>query len=266
MKRRNAIDDTHDAKSTTLVAADDAHVDVESQSQPSPSAQPSPRSANDRGENGHSGAHNVGSTTAILLMRKLMMNFTTNTATTSSSSPRSSHYSNYLQTLIKDILLGTLLGVIFLLSLFFLDYHHILNMGSAKSFQNAALAYVTHPDTIQSLETNFDVKIVPLVMYTSIVDEITKNNQKIANNTSLTQVEEDLAVHMKELESLKVIHDERVAKVSELLNLDNWCGSCKGPWGRCRDRVDYLMDKYRQNEWKSQSDLMTEGHCRNDQN
>ncbi len=103
-------------------------------------------------------------------------------------------------------------------------------------------------------------------MYTSVLDEITKNNQKIANDTSLAQVEEDLAMHMKELESLKVEYDQRIAKVNELLNLDNWCGSCKGPWGRCRDRVDYLMEKYGQNEWKSQSDLMTEGHCRNSQN
>lgn len=116
------------------------------------------------------------------------------------------------------------------------------------------------------MEENFDVKFVPVVMYTNIIDEISKNTAKISNSTTLAQVEEDLSIRRKEMESIKVEHDQLVAKINEVLKLDNWCGSCKGPWGRCRDRVDYLIVKYGQTEWKSQGDLMSQGHCKNDPN
>lgn len=251
MKRRNA-------------PTNDADVDVESAFESSSTIHDSQYSSSDatssaRGED--YGSHDHGHSSygiGMFLMRKL----TNYTAAT--SSPRSC--ASNLQSLLTDILLGTVLGVFFLLSLFYLDYHHILNIGSAKSFHNAALAYVTHPDTIQSMEQNFDIKIIPLAIYTNILDEITKNTHKVTNSTSLTQVEEDLAIQTQEMGRLEAEYDQWIVKANAVLNLDNWCGSCKGPWGRCRERVDYLMVKYGQKEWKSQSDLISAGHCLNDQN
>ena len=273
MKRRIAVDDVHQidaddgdvespspSRSVLVVSpsspSEPYHRASPSRSPSSPrSAQHSPRIANDRGMNhGHS---------SPLLIRKLA---SLTTVTAAAASSPSSNTTQCLQSFIKDVILGTLLGVMFLLSLLFLDYHHIINIGSSQSFQDAALAYVTHPDTIQSMEENFDVKFVPVVMYTNIIDEISKNTAKISNSTTLAQVEEDLSIRRKEMESIKVEHDQLVAKINEVLKLDNWCGSCKGPWGRCRDRVDYLIVKYGQTEWKSQGDLMSQGHCKNDPN
>lgn len=263
MKRRIVTDD--------FDAGDGGADDVESQalssplkgssppsgaSHRSPSSSSSPRNTYDRGGN-HQGS------TVTILLRKLM-NLTNSNNNLPPTSPRSS--ATFLQTLFMDILLGTLLGVIFLLALLFLDYHHILNIGSAKSFHDAALAYAAHPDTIQSMEENFDVKIVPMVVYTSIVDEIARNTEKGTNSTTLSKVEEDLSIQVKELANSKEEYDQVKAKVHELFNLDNWCGSCKGPWGRCRDRVDYLQVKYGRPEWRSQGDLMKDGHCLNDKN
>jgi len=116
------------------------------------------------------------------------------------------------------------------------------------------------------MEENFGVKIVPMVVYTSIVDEIARNTEKITNSTTLSKVEEDLSIQLKELANFKEEYDQVQAKVHEIYKLDNWCGSCKGPWGRCRDRVDYLQVKYGLPEWRGQGDIMKQGHCLNDQN
>ncbi len=111
------------------------------------------------------------------------------------------------------------------------------------------------------MEDNLDVKIVPMVVYNSMIDEIAKNTEKMRNDTSMKQYEDDLSAEIQILESEKAEYDKWELRGNDLLRLDKWCGTCKGAWGDCNGRVQYLMGKYGNTELKSKIDLMSEGSC-----
>ena len=48
----------------------------------------------------------------------------------------------------------------------------------------------------------------------------------------------------------------------EMDELDKWCGNCKGGWGKCNSRVDYLYEKYNVSSIDSKLDIMKQGLCR----
>ena len=120
---------------------------------------------------------------------------------------------------------------------------------------------MTDPETVKSIEENIDIKFIPVDVYDSMTEEITRNNEKVANNDGLKQHEEDLANKKAELEGMKKEYDEWVSKGNSILQLDKWCGHCKGGWGPCDGRVKYLMDTYHTPEIKAKVDVMASGKC-----
>ena len=147
--------------------------------------------------------------------------------------------------------------------LIFLDYRNIVQLGSARAFRQAAFELMTDPETVKTIEENIDIKFIPVDVYTSMTEEIQRNNEKIANNDQLKLHEDDLVEKTAQLEVLKKEHAEVKAKGNSLLGLDKWCDTCKGGWGNCGMRVKYLMDTYHTPEIKAKVDIMATGKCVN---
>lgn len=168
---------------------------------------------------------------------------------------------NYLLTIIKDVISGTILGVFFLMILIFLDYRNIVQLGSARAFRRAAFELMTDPDTVKSIEESIDIKFIPVDVHQSMTEEIARNRAKINDNAGLKTHEEDYAKKKEELEGMKQEYDEWVVKGNTILNLDKWCGTCKGGWGRCDVRVKYLGDTYHVNPMKAKVEIMGTGMC-----
>ncbi|KAL7443832.1 hypothetical protein ACHAXH_008166 [Discostella pseudostelligera] len=154
--------------------------------------------------------------------------------------------SQQLLSILRDILLGSVLGLLTISLLVVLDHSDIIHLQSAHNFRNAAFALLNDPETVSYMEENLDMKFVSVGAY----------------NTIRTDTE----VAMKEIERLKPLIEERTAELNEkkevfdtlskeynelmsspLLGLDKFCGTC--PWGgggraSCDERVAYLMNKY----------------------
>ena len=197
-------------------------------------------------------ATGAGSPAAVLL-RKVML-LTTREVTDSS-------HRNYLLTIVKDVISGTILGVFFLMVLIFLDYHNVVQLGSARAFRRAAFELMTDPETVKSIEDNIDVKFVPLEVYKSMRDAISRNQDKIMDTSGYNQHQADWNKKNEELEGMKKEHSELKATADRVLGLDKWCGHCKAGWGNCNSRIKYLMDTYHSPEMRSKLEIMKEGKC-----
>jgi len=170
---------------------------------------------------------------------------------------------NYLLTIIKDVISGTILGVFFLMILIFLDYQNIVQLGSARAFRRAAFELMTDAETVKSIEENIDVKFIPLEVYKSMTEEITRNQEKIKDNSGLKQHEDDWAKKNEELQGMKKDFLVMKEKGDKVLGLDKWCGGCKGGWGNCDGRIKYLSDTYHTPEIKAKVVIMSQGKCLN---
>mmetsp|Transcript_26578 Transcript_26578/g.45364 ORF Transcript_26578/g.45364 Transcript_26578/m.45364 type:complete len:250 (-) Transcript_26578:166-915(-) len=228
--------------------------DVESQTPGSP-AQETPRTvpAGSRFSSSPAGGGAGGGNPATAFLRKILML----TARDVAENPQGS----YLLTIIKDVISGTILGVFFLMILIFLDYRNIVQLGSARAFRRAAFELMTDPETVKSIEDNIDVKFIPLDVFKSMSEEITRNQEKIKDNAGLKQHEDDYIKKKGELETLKKEYDEMKARGDAILGLDKWCGGCKGGWGQCDARIKYLSDTYHTPEIKAKVDIMNTGKC-----
>ena len=203
-----------------------------------------------------SGASNTvgggGANRALLILRKIMMIGEEDIGSSQ----------NYLLTIIKDVISGTILGVFFLMILIFLDYRNIVQLGSARAFRRAAFELMTDPETVKTIEENIEIKFIPVEVFSSMKDEIHRNQQKVADGTGLKQHEEDLASRTKELEGMRKDYEEWKEKGNSVLHLDKWCDGCKGGWGNCGQRIKYLMDTYHTPEIKAKVDIMSSGKCK----
>ena len=147
-------------------------------------------------------------------------------------------------TLLKDIIVGIILGVLTISILIFLDHHNIVHFQSAHNFRNAAFQLMNDPETIQTLEESSDLKFMTTSDYNSKKKEIDGVPDKLKNNEEiLTKRSDELENKKKEIESIKDEYDKLYN--NPLLGLDKFCGSCH--WGMkssCDGRVQFLQDTY----------------------
>eukprot|EP00985_Skeletonema_marinoi_P031556 scaffold37723_cov189-Skeletonema_marinoi.AAC.7 len=183
-------------------------------------------------------------------------------------SPLQKFVTQLLPTILKDTLLGVSLGVLFLLTLFFLDYKNFISTGSTKAFQTAGVQLLSDPEVITTIESSLDVKLVPLDSYTAMTAEIKSNRELLTSKDSgatdlFTKYSTQLSQVQSEIDSLKEEHDAISKQITTKygLEMDKWCGECKGGWGRCDARVEYLRSTYGNNVILSKVDIMKEGLC-----
>jgi hypothetical protein len=240
VKRRGKAD----GKSTDSDVESQTTAQLESKSE-KPRTRPAP--ATSTGSTGSTGSH------AAVLLRKVML-LTTQDVTDNSQS-------SYLLTIIKDIISGTILGVFFLMILIFLDYHNIVQLGSARAFRRAAFELMTDPETVKSIEDSIDVKFIPLDVFKSMQDEIARNQAKAKDKSGYEKHEADWKEKNDKLEEIKKEHVVLEEQVNKVLGLDKWCGGCKAGWGNCDMRIRYLVDTYHSQELGAKLEIIKEGKC-----
>lgn len=168
---------------------------------------------------------------------------------------------NYLRHIIKDVILGTILGVFFLMILIFFDYQNVIQLESARAFRRTVVELMTDPETVKSIEESIDVKLVPVEVFQSINEEIAENQEKVKDTSDLDKREKEYNDKNEELETMKKEREELKEKANTVLELGKWCGHCKHGWGYCNARIAYLMDTYHSQEMTTKLELMEQGRC-----
>jgi len=167
----------------------------------------------------------------------------------------------YLLTIIKDVIAGTVLGVFCIMILILLDYHNIVQLGSARAFRRAAFELMTEPEFLKNIEETVDIKFIPADVFTSMEEEIKRNQDKVGNNESIKQHEDDLVKNKAVIESMQKEFQELKVKGDTVLGLSRWCGKCKAGWGNCDARIRYMSDQYHTPEAKAKVEIMDQGKC-----
>ncbi len=172
-----------------------------------------------------------------------------------------------LTTILRDTLIGTLLALLSLTLLFTLDYASLISIGSTKAFQTVGQELLSDPEVIAAIEQSLSLKLMPLSHYEAIKLEI-DSNLKLVEQTAN---EEGGAVYdytlqlsqlTEEIAKLQPQYDQAKQEIHTKLGLDQWCGECKGGWGRCDGRVEYLRSTYGNNVVLSKVEIMREGLCK----
>jgi len=167
----------------------------------------------------------------------------------------------FLLTIIKDVIAGTLLGVFLLMILIFLDYRNIVQLGSARAFRRAAFELMTDPEFVKNIEESAEIKFIPADVFTSMEEEIKRNQDKVGNNEMMKQHEDNLVKNKAAIESMQKELQELKMKGDTVLGLGRWCGKCKGPWGNCDARIRYIGDTYHTAEATAKFEVMENGQC-----
>mmetsp|Transcript_17048 Transcript_17048/g.24102 ORF Transcript_17048/g.24102 Transcript_17048/m.24102 type:complete len:236 (-) Transcript_17048:35-742(-) len=167
-----------------------------------------------------------------------------------------------LTTILLDTLYGTLLALLFLTLLFTLDYHSFISIGSTKAFQQVGQELLSDPEVITAIESSLSLKLLPLSHYQGIQMEIDSNHELIQSTTTLSKYTQQLTALHDEIASIQSEHESVTKNINDKLGLDQWCGDCKGAWGKCDGRVEYLRSTYGNSVLMSKVDIMKEGLCK----
>lgn len=166
-------------------------------------------------------------------------------------------------TILKDISVGIICGVIFISISIFLDYHDVIHTESAHHFRNATFQLLDNPDTVANIEESSGHKFMKMNEYESYVKEIDRVMELRAfikeNLENRTAILEGL---QKEVESRKAEHDILWAKGNEYWALDTFCGECSWYGTGCAERVMFLKSKYKAPTLASIISTMKDGNCR----
>ncbi len=125
------------------------------------------------------------------------------------------------------------------------------------------------PEVITAIESSLNVKLMPLDGYTAMKAEITSNLELISSKEEDGNGEESLLGKYtnqlseleQEMKNVQIEHTTLTNEINTKLGLDGWCGECKGKWGRCDQRVEYLKNTYGNNVIRSKAELIKEGLC-----
>ena len=166
-------------------------------------------------------------------------------------------------TLLKDIILGVILGVLTISTLIFLDHRDVVHFQSAHNFRNAAFQLLNDPETIATIEESSDLKFMTYSDWESKTKEIESVTEKLKGH------EEVLAKRVaegeekaKEVESIKAEYESLMA--NPVLGLDKWNEG--GSWGggtSCAKRVQYLQDTYNTRPIAAKLSAMEHPGCKN---
>jgi len=165
-------------------------------------------------------------------------------------------------TLLKDIILGVILGVLTISTLIFLDHRDVVHFQSAHNFRNAAFQLLNDPETLKNIEESSDLKFMTMNDYTTKMKEIESVSEKIKGH------EEVLAKRIsegeekaKEVEGIKEEYNKLMSH--PILGLDKYCGGCS--WsGRttCDGRVQFLQDTYNTRPIAAKINAMNHASCK----
>eukprot|EP00580_Thalassiosira_gravida_P004276 CAMPEP_0201625564 /NCGR_PEP_ID=MMETSP0493-20130528/1312_1 /ASSEMBLY_ACC=CAM_ASM_000838 /TAXON_ID=420259 /ORGANISM="Thalassiosira gravida, Strain GMp14c1" /LENGTH=248 /DNA_ID=CAMNT_0048095565 /DNA_START=46 /DNA_END=792 /DNA_ORIENTATION=- len=146
--------------------------------------------------------------------------------------------------LLKDVIVGIILGVMTISTLIFLDHRDVVHFQSAHNFRNAAFQLLNDPETIANVEESSDLKFMTIIEYESKRKELDSVVEKKAGNEEILKKRtEEAEVKKKEVEGMREEYEKLMG--NPLLQLGSFCGSCSWKAGTtCDSRVQFLKDTY----------------------
>ena len=167
-------------------------------------------------------------------------------------------------TLLKDIILGVILGVLTISTLIFLDHRNIVHFQSAHNFRNAAFQMLNDPETISNLEESSDMKFLTQMEYESKKKEIDSVAEKLKGHEAVLEkrIKEGDA-KKGEVESIRAEYKSLME--NPLLELSKYNGG--GKWGgssTCDARVQFLQDTYNTRPIAAKISAMGHPGCKKD--
>lgn len=157
--------------------------------------------------------------------------------------------------LLKDVIIGIIMGVVGMSVLIFLDHRNVIHFQSAHHFRDAAFGLLQDPETMATIEESSDLKFITASEYEYYKSTIDGVAEKIkSSEEALEKRSEELEKNTKEIESLKGEHEEMLK--DPRLGLDKFCETC--PWGNtnCAARVKYMEDTYKLKPFRAKIDVM----------
>jgi hypothetical protein len=166
---------------------------------------------------------------------------------------------------LKDILLGVILGVIFVTSLTILDYRGIINVESARKIRMTLSTAFSDKRAIAEFERQMGVKVMPIEKYNMVQKEIESLIQKLPLlEPRLTNMTKKLEETLKEMEPIKKEFD--LLSKHPKVGLDKFCGDCNwprsGPKQSCNARVDIISKKLKKRILEAKLLIMKDGRCK----
>lgn len=150
-----------------------------------------------------------------------------------------------LITLLRDIIVGVVFGVVTISVLVFLDHKDVVHFQSAHNFRNAAFNMLNDPETIATLEESTGMKFLTISDYDAKRKEIDSVAAKIVSHQEV--LDKRIAESENKKKEVVALKEEHTRVMNHpLLGLDKYCGGCK--WSMqgqtCDARVAFLQEKY----------------------
>jgi hypothetical protein len=158
--------------------------------------------------------------------------------------------------LLKDIMMGIMLGMAGVSMFIFLDHKDVIHLQSAHNYRNAAFAMVQDPETRALIEESSGLIFMGLKSHETQVKEIAAFPGKIkVREEKIIMLGGDLEVAKKEHAAIKPGYD--ILALDPALGLDKFCGECSWNGGtNCDTRLTYLMTTYNLQTIKAKLELM----------
>mmetsp|Transcript_25986 Transcript_25986/g.40945 ORF Transcript_25986/g.40945 Transcript_25986/m.40945 type:complete len:250 (+) Transcript_25986:115-864(+) len=163
--------------------------------------------------------------------------------------------------LLKDVIVGIILGVMTISTLIFLDHRDVVHFQSAHNFRNAAFQLLNDPETIANVEESSDLKFMTIIEYESKRKELDSVVEKKAGNEEILKKRtEEAEVKKKEVEGMREEYEKLMG--NPLLQLGSFCGSCSWKAGTtCDSRVQFLKDTYNTRPIQAKLSAMEKESC-----
>lgn len=163
--------------------------------------------------------------------------------------------------LLKDLVLGIIFGVMAVSFLIFLDHRNVIHFETAHTFRTAAFQMLNDPETIKNLEESSNLKFLTVALYESKRKEIDGAEAKITNaNDMLEKRTKEAEEKQKELDPIKAEFDGLYG--NPLLGLNAFCGACVWEGGNtCAQRVQFLQHTYNTRTIAAKINAMVHPSC-----
>lgn len=165
---------------------------------------------------------------------------------------------NPVRTVLEDVVIGTIVGVLLVMFLWFVDLRGVIRLRSARNMMLYVHDVLSDPENLQSLEEDLGIKFMPTHIYDDIKYEMDYHQKEIDDmiKWGLSMYEREEAEYAEIIDDVRKEHAEVTAQLEK-----DWCGSCSGGWGNCNARVNFLKEKYGRPEVKAKMDIMSKGKC-----
>lgn len=166
-------------------------------------------------------------------------------------------------TLLKDVIIGTILGLVIIAITNYLDYHDIIHIQSAHHFREMVFQLVDNDPT--SMEEYTNLKFIKYTDYQDILNEMNNIQRKLHVRTKELNLRSKEAIEKQtQIDSIRQERTNLIAKGDDMLGLSKWCEECKWVDGRkltCKERVDFMKRTYHTGELAARVITMDEGSC-----